>query len=134
MKKCYRCEQIKELSEFHNDKKFKDGKATTCKQCRKVDAKKTYEKTTVEYRIYHRAMHRAKVKGLPFNLELEDIVIPEYCPIFRTKMDTPSIDQIKPAKGYTKDNIQIVSNRANVLKNNATIEELELILQHLKLH
>jgi hypothetical protein len=38
-----------------------------------------------------------------------------------------TLDKIDPAKGYVAGNVQILSHRANVIKNNATLEELKLI-------
>lgn len=78
---------------------------------------------------------RAKDKGLEFNLELEDILYPEKCPILgillkrndgHLKGDSPSVDRIDPARGYTKDNVQVISQKANAMKHNATPEELLL--------
>ena len=33
MKRCCRCKEMRELSEFHRNKNMADGKATTCKAC-----------------------------------------------------------------------------------------------------
>ncbi len=33
---------------------------------------------------------------------------------------------VEKSRGYTKDNIQVISYKANTMKNNATIEELKL--------
>ena len=82
--------------------------------------------------ILIRARSRAKEKGLEFNLAIEDIVIPTHCPILGTPLEVNSpqrefsisIDRIDPCKGYTKDNVWIISGKANVMKNNASIEEL----------
>ena len=41
--------------------------------------------------------------------------------------NAPSIDRINNDGGYTKDNIMIMSTRANLLKKNATIDELIMI-------
>ena len=41
--------------------------------------------------------------------------------------NSPSFDRIDPTKGYVKGNVIIVSNKANVIKSNATVEELERV-------
>lgn len=41
------------------------------------------------------------------------------------KPNSPSIDRLDPTRGYVPDNVWIVSNRANTLKGDATLEELE---------
>ena len=48
-------------------------------------------------------------------------------------MDRPSLDRIDGAKGYVKGNVRVISHRANMLKNDATIEELELVLKDLRM-
>lgn len=75
-------------------------------------------------------------KGLPFNIEVEDIIIPETCPLLGTPLtrgdhkrwenpeNTISLDKIIPEKGYVKGNIRIISTLANTMKNNATKEQL----------
>jgi hypothetical protein len=91
------------------------------------------------------AKRRAQSAGLPFDLEEGDIVFPETCPILgipivlektdgpRKRCDnTPSLDRKVPAKGYVKDNVCVISWRANRLKNDATLEELEAIVKYLK--
>lgn len=89
----------------------------------------------VEYRLLHSAKERAKEKGLPFDLVIEDIVVPEVCPLLgvtlvRSKVkgpraESPSLDRIEPSKGYVKGNVWVVSYRANAIKQDATPEELE---------
>ncbi len=46
--------------------------------------------------------------------------------------DSPSLDKIIPKLGYVKGNVWVVSNKANRIKSNATIEELELLVKNLK--
>jgi hypothetical protein len=84
----------------------------------------------VEKYLLKYAKLRAKQKNLPFDLELEDIVIPDKCPIMDVKFDrgnkkySPSIDRIEPELGYIKSNIQIICTLANQMKWNSTKEEL----------
>ena len=87
------------------------------------------------------ARDRAKEKNIPFDITAEDITIPETCPVLGIQLqigekvacnNSPSLDRIKPELGYVKGNIQVLSYRANMLKSNATIEELEKVLEHLK--
>lgn len=95
------------------------------------------------YGIFHNAKSRAKKKGLPFTIKIEDIVIPEVCPLLNIPLvstsdcndpGNPSLDQIVPGKGYTPDNIQVISYRANALKWNASVEELEILIKNLKIY
>lgn len=86
--------------------------------------------------MLHEAKRRAKKMGIEYDLTFETvmIMIPEYCPVlhFKLNWDTvkggnpnkPSIDRIDSSKGYTLDNIVIVSWRANDLKADGTPEEL----------
>jgi hypothetical protein len=46
--------------------------------------------------------------------------------------DSPSLDRIDPSKGYVKGNVRVISARANLLKNDATVGELTLVLEDLR--
>lgn len=91
----------------------------------------------VAKRLLTQAKHRAKKRGLPFNIELEDIPIPAYCPVLGIPIHTsgrrgncansPSIDRIIPSLGYVKGNVLVVSVQANRIKTNATPEEIQLV-------
>ena len=80
------------------------------------------------------ASHRAKKKGLPFDLTLDWIVERlELGVCARTgtpfqlsihNPDAPSLDKINPAGGYTMDNTQVVTWRYNYCKQQGTDEEL----------
>lgn len=76
------------------------------------------------------AKSSAKKRGLVFEIEIEDIVIPDLCPVFKEPFVfgtdyAASLDRIDSSIGYVKGNIQVISRKANRMKNNATSEELK---------
>ena len=79
------------------------------------------------------AKYRAKLKKIDFNISKEDIIINEYCPVLNipldrsTKDNVPTLDRLDNSKGYTKDNIVVISFKANRLKNNATVDDISKI-------
>jgi hypothetical protein len=101
----------------------------------------THGKTkSQEYRLYYLAKQRAKQRNVEFNIEVSDIVIPEICPILKIKLEKnnigwmpnmPSLDRIDPKKGYVKGNVKVISGKANVMKNNASIEELKIFTENI---
>lgn len=96
------------------------------------------------YYMFKRAEKRAKSKNLPFELKVNDIIIPEHCPILGLKLSvsnigkkgpsnsSPSLDRIIPEKGYVKDNIMVISMKANKIKSDASIADIEKVLFYLK--
>lgn len=100
--------------------------------------RKTYSK---EFLLWRQARTRAKQAGLVFELEVKDVVIPKECPVLgipinttnaKQRFDSPSIDRIDNEKGYTRDNVCVISWRANRLKWNGTVAEFEAILRYMK--
>ncbi len=99
-----------------------------------------------EARLLKSARANAKARGTLFDLTVEDIIIPSHCPILGIPLifteknpnheqrhdNCPSIDRLIPAKGYVKGNVAVMSMRANRIKSDATVEELELIVEFLK--
>jgi hypothetical protein len=141
--KCDVCETEQARRFFsYNDRNqgAKSGYRTTCKKCSRNA--KAIEKRNRDWK-YKPALHmlnnskqRAKKAGIEHTITVNDIVIPDYCPVLNIKLDTgdrrrhgnaPSIDRIDNTKGYTKENIMVVSNRANMLKNDASLDELIMI-------
>ena len=167
---CSLCGIEKDITEFHNNKRYKNGRDNRCKKClntrrrelnKHVDYKKKHRdryKTDAEYRMQcklkaanYRKEHnervllsQAKVRaenfGLDFNLTIEDIIIPEVCPILeiplyrgtnRKNDNSPSLDRIDNSKGYIKGNVRIISNLANTMKNKASIEQLKTFAKNI---
>ena len=128
---CMKCLEMKLLAEFHKHAQCKGGYNSVCKVCRVPLSKKQAASRTAERRIFDSAKSRATKKQRDFDLVLEDIVIPKHCAVFGTLLTDPSIDRIDSNQGYVKGNIRIISRRANQLKNNATVEEMAMVLADL---
>lgn len=87
-----------------------------------------------EIYLWSNAKYRAKKEGIEFNIEVSDVVIPEFCPYLGLKLDKTkgrghndslmSLDKIDPKKGYIKGNIEVISYKANRMKNDASLSEL----------
>lgn len=108
---------------------------------RKYQAKR---RENPEYRLQmllNASKQRATLKNIEHTLTLEQLksIYPpdNKCPVFGTELKfgnagfrdhSPSIDKIDPSKGYTLDNVQIISWRANRLKADASINELQMLL------
>ena len=149
-KNCPKCQ--KDFQDRHANQKYCSpecmNKARHVRNYKPKKRKRYREELAKNYpdkKMYWGVKYRARKNGIDFNIELEDIVIPEFCPVLGLKlepniggnspsMNSPSLDKIDPSKGYTKGNIMVISHRANSLKNNAQIWELEAVLAYMKSH
>lgn len=132
---CPECGEWKPLTpEFwYADKRSSRGyRIERCSQCASEYHAQCRRRNLAVYMLT-KARTRAKKLGVPFSLTLDDIIIPEVCPILgmplvlsdrRATPCSPSLDKIKPELGYVPGNIQVISARANVMKNDATPGEL----------
>ena len=109
----------------------KTSKMTLCKKCNSERVKSLRP----EWKMHQRAKVRAKAMNRVFDLQVSDIAIPDTCPILGIILNvnsgrsgayrnSPSLDRIDNSKGYTKENIQVISQLANAMKGRATNEEL----------
>ncbi len=125
-RECTKCGTVFEIT----------SKMTLCKKCNSERVKSLRP----EWKMHQRAKMRAKENGREFNLEVSDIVIPDVCPVLGISLNmnsgksgayrnSPSLDRIDNSKGYTKDNIQVISQLANAMKCHATNEELHKFAQ-----
>jgi hypothetical protein len=115
---------------------------SNCRDCQREKQQTAYAHKSEEWRLFDRARQRAKKKGVHFDLDVHDIKIPERCPVLGIKLyrnkngmpadHSPSLDRVLGQVGYTRDNIRVISNKANRIKNDATVEELEAVLNFLK--
>lgn len=106
----------------------------------KKKEKEDYKKMSSYYikNMWWRAKKRAEKNGIEFDILKEDIVIPEKCPVFGFDFvvgdgkgpsdKSPSLDRIDNRKGYVRGNIQVISFKANKMKNDCTLEDVEKLL------
>lgn len=141
--KCIKCGKDKARRFFsYNNRNLgaTSGYRNICKPCSRAKKEKERRDRDWKYRaneiLYMNAKSRAKKSGIPFDIKREDVIIPDVCPVLGIKLfreskeswrNAPSIDRINNDGGYTKDNIMIMSRRANILKKDATIDELIMI-------
>ena len=112
-----------ELINLINSKKEKINKYT-----------KKYLSNKQAYRLWAACKQRAAISELEFDLEVEDIVIPKTCIYLGCTItniygegrvwSNASVDRIDPDIGYVKGNIQVISDLANRMKQNASVDQL----------
>jgi hypothetical protein len=80
--------------------------------------------------MLNNARARARRKKVPFDIELDDIKIPDRCPALGIPLfhdwgsqgagpNSPVLDRLHPSRGYTKDNVRVISHLANSIKHNS---------------
>lgn len=123
-------EKMKIISQQNSRKRTENGKSLTY-------SRDNY----ITQRMLRCARSRAKQQNIPFDLTADDIIIPEFCPILGLKLEiasgkaednSPSLDKIIPSLGYVKGNICVISNRANRIKYNASLDELKKVVSFLE--
>lgn len=105
--------------------------------------KQLYKRRTelkyIQSHMAQRARRRAKQQGWDIDIDLKYVrsIWPEdnSCPIFKTVFTmgdetigtNASLDRIDSSKGYVRGNVIVICKRANSLKSDATLQELEAI-------
>jgi hypothetical protein len=82
--------------------------------------------------LWERARKRAKDRDLPFAITKNSISVPANCPALglplkfsgRRCASSPSLDRIIPERGYVPGNVRVISDRANRLKGNRSLDVL----------
>ena len=95
--------------------------------------------------LINASKQRALLKNREHSITVDDLIalwpVDGNCPVFGFPLQfnsggfretSPSVDRIDSTKGYTLDNIQILSWKANRIKAYATVEELEAVVSFMK--
>jgi hypothetical protein len=153
LRKCKVCGEHKPQTDFYKitpPKRAKqdilgNGRISRCRSC-EIDK---YVNLDAKTKMLYAARARAKKLGVECTITKDDIFIPDVCPVLGTSLvaragggrpttdqipNSPSLDRIVNHKGYVPGNVAVISFRANLLKRDATIEELQAILDYMKSH
>lgn len=171
--KCQVCHKFKDRSLFPKSSNASIGIELTCKSCKKKakvasgipqiinrDRKgryksdpefrqrlknhsKLYREKYKERHMLSQARIRARNSNLPFNITVEDIVIPKTCPILGIELvinnkkrlwNSASLDKVDNTLGYVKGNVRVISYMANHMKGKFTRQELEMFSKNIILY
>jgi hypothetical protein len=148
---CTACRVSKPIGEFPLVVKGGQRREAACRKCRYARDAAEIARHRVEYgrrpsakgkplvRRFNAIRSRARKEGIPFDLTIDDIFVPEFCPVLgirlaweigntrRLQDGGPSIDRLIPERGYVRGNIAVISGRANRIKNDGTALEHERI-------
>jgi hypothetical protein len=117
--------------------------ALICPECRKDWRARDYRKHYVRF-ILTSARLRAVRDGVPFDLVAADIVIPVFCPVLGLELEigargirggtdaSPSLDRFIPSLGYVRGNVAVISNKANRMKADGSLEEHEALVRWMR--
>lgn len=136
---CLKCEVMLPYLSFSKNSNKWNGIEDMCRTCRKPISQQYYNKwlkNSPETRMFLSAKARAQRDNVPFTIAVSDIIIPDICPVLgillernagKNKYTSPSLDRFIPELGYVPENITVISWRANWLKQNATVDEIQKI-------
>jgi hypothetical protein len=86
----------------------------------------------------------AKRNNIPFSIKFESIEQPKFCPVLGIELNynwsgehlrddaKATIDKVIPELGYVPGNVYVISWRANKLKSNMNLTELQQIMNYIK--
>mgnify|MGYP003427267864 CR=1 FL=1 len=124
------------------NKQYKEYQIQYNKTNKRKKQYKEYDKCkSPEFIMLWRSIGRARKKKIEHNIDVNDIVITEFCPLLHIKLEkgdgksnsnSPSLDRIDSTKGYVKGNVWVISKRANTAKSDLSLTELELLVTNLK--
>ena len=116
-------------------------RARNKEHCKTAD--KTWQQNNPLKHMIRAARKSSKRRGIEFSITEDDFTsLPSHCPILEieltyggacevAKPSAASFDRIDNSKGYIKGNVQIISWRANKLKADATVLELQKLIAYM---
>lgn len=130
---CTKCKHEKSIDNFSRRSDAPHRWVSWCHECLAAKGM-SYRRERKDKMLLNHARWRAKSNGVEFSITIDDVIIPEYCPILGMQLkldngmccpDSPSLDRIVNSLGYIPGNVQVISRKANAMKQDATWEELK---------
>jgi hypothetical protein len=129
----------------HTAERFvRNHQCVECSRTMYYDAERKRYQENPLFRQFQQRKQAALKNRIPFTIEFDELEQPEFCPVFGVKLNyvanekgnrkpnRASIDKVIPELGYVSGNVRIISDQANRLKNNATVEQLKMILKYIE--
>lgn len=109
-------------------------------RARQIEKAQAWQRNNRAKYMLRSLRHRAQRDRIPFNLDASDLVVPDHCPVLGIPLEwrdgrhygSPSVDRIKPELGYVKGNVRVISDRANRLRSDASLDELERVVMYVR--
>lgn len=154
---CSRCKVDKPASAFSKNRARHNGLSAECKVCKserdrayirtetyKAAKRKRRQQTKRQspQKVWAnesilRLRKRARAKQMECTISRDWLLdnLPGRCPLLKEAFwfddkpndYTPTVDRIDPTQGYTEENCWIISAKANRIKNDATLAEIEQV-------
>jgi len=147
---CEKCSVEKDIEEYMIVQRGKQTTRGTCKSCHAEEqrANRLKQKVTKpEFNAIRQTLNgarkRAKKDGYPFSIVIEDLMpFPTHCPILDVELtygqnnrySGASLDKIIPELGYVKGNVKIISNKANNMKGDLTVDVMKKMIQYIQIN
>lgn len=140
--KCVYCVRARDRARYSRcrprHKAYYEANKDTIRAYSREHSRKKHAKDP-RYKMLASAKQRALLYGRECTIVLEDIIIPEHCPLLgikiingtrQVKNNSPTLDRKDSTCGYVPGNIWVISWRANRIKSDGTLEELKLMVQN----
>jgi hypothetical protein len=142
MKKCSKCGEVKPFTDFYTEKRATDKLTSACKRC-VYSAQLRYREKSFFMTTHHNKASQCRRSDIPYDLDADylESIWTESCPVFgfsltprgdRSLDSSPHLDRIDPNKGYVRGNVAFISRKANLIKSNATAEDVLKVYNYMK--
>jgi len=139
---CLECKRLREAARYRSDPAavMQRRALRPVPPSQTPEGRRSWSRNNPEKIMLHMARSRARGEGYLCTITTMDISIPEYCPLLGLRLEqgtekrtdaSPSLDKIRPELGYVPGNVWVISWKANRIKNNATLQELQMIVAKL---